>query len=263
MNIGSMGRIITCVGEENIGVTTTSIMLAKTLALTDKTILLLDFNYKKPDIYKFLSDSEELPKYNIDLVMNYAVSEKNLKSVIESNTEKMSNSKLHIIMGSNIRQEFDKEQYINFLNAATSLYDFIIIDAIINLNECVRDYSDLILLVVDQCNKNLDTIKRKYWDILDNTKTELVINKFDKNILNLKKVKSMSSSKKIHKLNYDPAVVNTLNNRMLNIDDGEYEKAINTLSKYILKKYNVSYREKKSIFSFFRKKGVNINHDKS
>jgi Flp pilus assembly CpaE family ATPase len=252
-----MGRIITCLGEENIGVTTTAIMLAKTISqMSKKNTLLLDLNSKKPDVYKYLSNSEEQPQNNIDLVMNYAISEKNLSAVIKNNVETLTNSKLDIIMGSNINQDFDIDQYINLLDSVNKMYDFIVIDTSIKINETIKDHSDLILFIVDQCNKNLYNIKLKHWKLLNDVKTNIVVNKYNKDICKLKTVKNIIQKEDIHKIHYDPAVVVALNNRVLNLEEGLYDNSIKEITKYILKKYSVSYKENKRFSLFGRKKEV-------
>lgn len=256
-----MGKIITCIGEENTGVTTTALMLSKTLSsLLNKKVLLVDLNYKKPDIHKVLS-GEVYSKFNIDIVMNYAISESNLEVAVTTNVEKLNNSKMEVLMGTNAKRDYDPEQYINFFNQVVKMYDFVVIDTIVGkIPQVVTDYSNDILFIVDQSKKNLSNIATKYWKTLKSDKVEIVVNRYEKGVLDDKKIAEILEKKVSYKVNYDKSIIKYLNNKELTLEDTEYTDCIEKVAKTLIKRYGLEVKKKGfKISNLFKIRGGNNN----
>lgn len=248
-----MGKIITLTGKEDMGVTTTSLMLAKTISqILNKEILLIDLNIKKPEVYKILfGKEEEESTYNIDLIMEYAMSEKDIEEIVKVNTQEMSNSKLKVIMGTNLKHEYTRVQYQNLFNTVKAKYSFTIIDTSINANECIFDYSDMILLVVDQAKKNLSDVKNM--KILSNTKTDVLVNKYQDGLLNSEEIAKMLDKENVYKCYYDKKVVKALNKKTLSVESNIYENSIQDVSNKILKKFGYENKKSNMLEKLFRK----------
>lgn len=237
-----MSKVITVCGEENIGKTTTALFLAKTICeLSPKSkVLVVDLDIKKPSIYNILSkESSIAPRFNIDTIMNYAISTKDLTSVIKANAEKMNNSTLEIIMGTNNKNDFEENQYVNFLNEVEKLYDFIIIDTCSKPHNILLEYSNTILFVINQSYYNISRISNCYWKIINNEKTEILINKYEAGISDTKFIETTLAKTINHKILYDKNVIRSINKGTLSLDECDYSKSIIKVTKTILKDYGI------------------------
>ena len=128
-----MGKLIVCLGtEKNLGTTLAALSIANVAAKKlKKEVLLIDLNKNDPDIFRYLSD-DAYPSKNLDIVMSYAVSTENMSNVIKSNTEKLTKSKVEIIMGTASHENFTESQYINLIKNAKETYELVVVDCSID-----------------------------------------------------------------------------------------------------------------------------------
>lgn len=235
-----MGKIILCTSsEKNIGVSSCSLLLAKTIEdLTKKKILIIDLNLIDPEVYLIMT-GERNSLHNIDIILNYAISEKELQAVIKGNVEKLNNSNIEILMGTTLREKYKNEQFITLLKEASNIYDLVIIDSIAsNLPGAVIDYSNNILFFTNQDNKFLINAK-KFDDLINLDKCEIVVNKYESNILSTNKISKLLGKDIKYKICYDKSIIKLINEGNLNINGLKATDDFKLIAKDLANRYNL------------------------
>lgn len=255
-----MGKIILCTGyEKNIGVTSSTLLLSNTIAgLLQKKILAVDFNIKHPEFSKILFRNNESAAYNVDTVMNYASTNNSIEPVLNGNVEHLNNSSLEILMGTNLKQGFKEQQYVNFLYEAAKLYEFTFVDSCTeSLDQAVIDYSDMILLFTNQSVKMNNDLIDCHWKIIKDEKTFIVVNRYESSLMSTKRISDILKKEVNFKISYDKTITDNINNGNLNIGDSKALTDIKNIGTYILKRYELI--EQPKLWQFLAKLGGSEN----
>jgi hypothetical protein len=248
-----LGRLIVCLGiEKNLGTTVGALSIANVSAnKLNKEVLLIDLSKNNPDIFKYLSD-EEYPDKNIDIVMSYAVSNENISTIIKANTEKLTSSKLEIIMGTTSHEDFTEAQFINLIKTAKETYELVVIDCSIDsIPGVILDYADTIILFASQSKLLLNKVITKYNMILKSEKCKVIINKFEKNILSLENIGALLHKKIEFKFCYSKSLIKRLNDNNLNISESNYEEDVSLLVNKLFDSYGIKIKKKFSLYRLF------------
>lgn len=251
-----MGKLIICTSsEENIGVTSYSLLFAKDLAeKSHKKVVLVDMNLIQPDIYKIMS-SEELQNKNLDIIMSYALAEKDLKTVIDGNIDRLNNSDLHIIMGPTTNTSYSPTQYENFINEIKNMYDIVVFDTTIKqIPKIILDKTDYIMLLVNQNFKMLSNFKKSYGNIIDDGRTKIIVNKYENNILSINKIGQLLNTRIIYTLPYDKTLIKKLNEGNLNISDSIYEEKLSIITNELLSELGIVKKKKFDFSTLLKRK---------
>lgn len=248
-----MGKIIVCTGlEDNIGTTSSSLFLAETFShsINDK-VLLCDMYKKSPKAFRYFSD-EDSSMQNVNIVMNYAISNEDLSVVINGSTTKLTNSMLEILPG-NLEEDFNDTQYMNFINCMKNNYEIaILLYNIGNIPKIVLDYADNIIILGVQNTLSLKTAHDKYNKLIESDKSMIVINKYEDGILSLNKISELLNKKVAFKIRYSKDLIKKLNESNLNIQETKYEEDFINISDYYLNLYGLK-KPKKTLLSFLKK----------
>lgn len=250
-----MGKLIVCLGvEKNTGVTSSALAIGSVAANSlNKEVLLIDANESNPDVFSYLSNEDYLNK-NIDIVMSYAMSTEHISSALKANTEKLTKSKLEIIMGTTSHENFTDGQYANLIKSAKEAYEIVVIDCSIDsIPGVILDYADTILLFALQSKCFLSKLAIKYRSIIDDEKCKIIISKFEENVLSLEKISAILNKKVEHKICYSKELLKKINNNDLNLSETKYEKDIIHLINNLFKIYGFKLKNNFSLSTFFKK----------
>lgn len=236
-----MGKIILCTGiEKNIGVTTISLLLGKSMAeILKKKVLAVDLNIYNPEYSKILTRGNDRATYNIDTVMSFALSG-NINNVIKGNVEYMNHSNLEVLMGTNMKTGYKEEQYAEFMYEISKMYDLVIIDSCLDsIHQKVIDYSDMILCIINPSLKLLNDYNDKYWKLLKDDRTYVLLNRHENGVMSLKDIKDRLKKEVSYIVHYDKRVINNINKGDLDIGESVAQDDISRVATEILKRYNM------------------------
>jgi len=183
--------------------------------------------------------------------MNYTLSEKNIKTVIAGNVETLSNSKIEILMGTNINEQFTDDQYVTFITQAAQMYDFVFLDSSLpELKQAVIDYSDMVFCFVNPSQKQLRKLKKYYWKVLNEEKTEVILNKYEKGVMGRSEIAKILEKKPKHVVSYDKKVLHAANSGDLNLGETKANDDLAAIADYLIDRYGL--RKKKWYETLFK-----------
>lgn len=255
-----MGKLIVCLGiEKNLGTTIGALSIATVASKTlNKKVLLIDLNKKNTDVFSYLSD-EEYPAKNIDIIMSYAVSSDDLSSIISANAEKLTKSKVEIIMGTTAKEDFTETQYINLIKATKETNELVVIDTSIgSIPGTVLDYADTIILFASQSKVFLNKMLLNCNSIIKSEKCKVIVNKFENDVMSLKKISELLDKKVEFKFCYQKNLTKKINHYNFNINESDYEEDVSYLVDKLFDSYGFKIKKKFSFYKFFKIR----NHDK-